>query len=88
MGCLVTFGNISPQRSVPFSLAPPSMSVITGIQKYVNEKGASSVLPLFKEICCHLSTLVLALSELQWLVQALRNPPVLNLHLRQWLQGT
>ena len=39
------------------------------------------------EICFCLKILASALSELQWLVQCLREPPVLSLHQKQLLQG-
>ena len=43
---------------------------------------------LIQEICFYLSLLASALSELQWLVQSFREPPVLSLHLKQLLQCT
>ena len=56
-----------------FSLLPWFMTHRIG-------QGCTSVSPLIQVICCYISVLASALSELQWLVQSLKDPLVLSLH--------
>ena len=43
--------------------------------------------PLIQEVWCYLSILASVLSELQWLVQSLGEPPVLSLHCSKMLEA-
>ena len=81
MRCSITFGSIFSKRTVSFSLALPSRSMTHMHTEIWRWQGSASVLPLIEEICLYLSKLALALLELQWLVQSLREPPLLSLQL-------
>ena len=72
--CSVIFGSISSQRPKSFfRLALPSRSMThkhTDISMDMTRERISS--PLIQKICSYLSILASALSDLQWLVQSLR----------------
>ena len=57
----------------------------TGIQN-MDMTRSTSLSALIQKTCRYLSMLALALSELQWLLQPLRERPVWSLHLRQLFQ--
>ena len=74
--CSVAFGSISSQMFPSFSLALPLRSWTHKSTEIWIWQGSASVLPFLSEICCYLPILTSALSELQWLVQALTEIPV------------
>ena len=88
MKCSIASSSISSQKPAFFSLTLQSRSMIHRHTEIWKWQGSASASLLIQEICCYLSKWASALSELQWLVQSLREPLVWSHHLKQLLQGT